>query len=370
ILTTMSEAVVVTNDVLEIEYVNAEAEKLFHSDSRSLYSRSITQIFNNGHNLQSLRDRMMSGDTTPTTQSIEDMTIENINEKRYLRILASPISRSSTIEGFIFVISDVTLLQQAYIELEAAKTGVERIVEERTSELRQAQQKLLEADKLKSEFIMLASHNLRTPLAAIQGYTEILSTSALEDMQKTAVSGLNVSNKRLSSLIDDLLTISSIEAGDHPLQQKITGANELLQEIANETELVASGTTNSLSVEINVGDAQILGNPNRLKAAFNNIFDNAFKFTQHGTITFSAVKADNNLVITISDTGIGIKSDEISKLFTKFHRGTDTLNYNFEGKGLGLYVAKLFITEHRGTVTVQSTENHGTTVVITIPLAE
>ncbi len=368
ILTTMSEAVVVTNNDLGIEYVNAEAEKLFESDSTKLYSHQVSDVLSNSQRLNELRNNVINGDTMGTIEPIEDMTIENGQGKRYLRILASPISRNKQVEGFIFVISDITQLQHAYFDLQAAKTSVDQVVEERTHELRQAQSKLLETDKLKTEFIMLASHNLRTPLAVVEGYAELLSRSELDRTQKLAITKLSASTKRLSDLIGDMLTISTIESGNQPMDRKPIKASELFEHIFKEAGLLADTTSNTFSTELEVGDAQVLVSPDRLGAAIINIIDNAFKFTNNGQVTCTAKQQQDKIVITIKDNGVGINAEELAKLFTKFHRGSDTLNYQYEGEGLGLYLAKQIITEHDGTVHVESVENEGTTATIEIPI--
>jgi PAS domain S-box-containing protein len=368
ILTTMSEAVLVTNDFLEIEYVNGEAEHLLQLAAKELRAKNIKEVFTNTERIEQLRNNLASGTDLKVLEPIEDMAIRNNDSRKYLRILVSPVSRGGRVEGFIFVISDVTELQQAYVELEAAKAGVERVVEERTRELRDAQQKLLETDKLKTEFIMLASHNLRTPLAAMQASLELLGISDLDGTQHHVLEGLQVGSKRLGTLIDDLLTISSIEASDQPMEKKRVGAAELLDRITKEAGTMASATSNRFDVDIQVGQSDISASPDRLGAAINNILDNAFKFTKNGQVTFRAAVVGEKLQLTVTDTGIGMKADEIPKLFTTFHRGTDTLKYNYEGKGLGLYLAKLIITEHGGSIDVQSEEGKGTVVTITIPI--
>ena len=123
-----------------------------------------------------------------------------------------------------------------------------------------------------------------------------------------------------------------------------------------------------LSVIINVGDARLSANLLRTRAAFWNILDNAFKFTKSGTIAFEAQTADGQLVVTITDTGIGIPSQELPTIFNKFHRASSTLQYDFDGEGIGLYLAKLIVDEHHGEIIVTSEPDKGTKVIIKLPL--
>jgi two-component system phosphate regulon sensor histidine kinase PhoR len=106
-----------------------------------------------------------------------------------------------------------------------------------------------------------------------------------------------------------------------------------------------------------------------LRSAIYNLLDNALKFTaEQGQIELSLAHVADAIQIVTKDNGVGIAPEEINKLFTKFHRGTSTLNYNYEGTGIGLYLTKLIITEHGGTIAVQSELGKGSTFTITLPL--
>jgi signal transduction histidine kinase len=103
-------------------------------------------------------------------------------------------------------------------------------------------------------------------------------------------------------------------------------------------------------------------------SAIANILDNAIKFTaESGNVSLQAEQNENNFVITVTDTGVGIAAEELPKLFTKFHRGTDLMQYDYEGTGIGLYATKLIIDQHGGSIDVASTFGKGTTVTIAMP---
>ena len=253
-------------------------------------------------------------------------------------------------------------------QLAIEKDSVEQEVIARTRELREAQNRLLETDKMKTEFVTLTSHNLRTPLTIIRGNIELLGLPNLDNHKKSALlNDLSKSSQKLGELIEDLLTISTIEAGDGLVLEEI-GVDKLLKPLALDAERLADATNNRLIKAIEPSQATIKANPTRLSSAITNILDNAFKFTHEGKITFATKTDDTNLIIAISDTGIGIDPSEIPKLFTKFHRATNTMQYNYDGEGVGLYLVKLIIEEHGGTISVMSTIGKGTTFTITIPL--
>lgn len=373
ILSTMNEAVIVTNADFEIEFTNEEVSNLLLVAKEKLVKQPISKYLGNDDRItKALRVLRNSPGSQIVLPPIDDLTIRRNETLRHIRVLTSPIIEGKQTEGYIFVIADVTELKQAYADLEEAKAGVEHTVEVRTRELRSAQKKLLEMDKLKTEFIMLTSHNLRTPLAVINGYTSALKTTPLDDSQRHIINNLDISSQRLGKLINNLLTISVIESKEEQLTRRPIKASELLWQVVGEADTTAKGNGNDdkFTRHISVGDALIVASPERLKAAIGNILENAFKFTKQGEVTFDATAKGNKLVIKTKDTGIGIKPDEIPKLFTKFHRGTDTLEFGYEGEGIGLYLTKLVIDEHEGTIKINSEEGKGTLVTITLPITK
>ena len=242
-------------------------------------------------------------------------------------------------------------------------------MEVRTKELRDAQKRLIDTDKIKTEFVLLTSHNLRTPLTTIKGSIELLATPSISKKDKQALlSDLQGSTKKLGELIEDLLTISSLEAGDSLVLETVQ-ASDLLNPLLDYAKKLASSTKNEFTTDINVAGTALGANTNRLRTAIRNILENAFKFTKSGKVKITANADATNLIISIQDSGIGIPAEEIPKLFTKFHRSTDTMQYDYDGEGIGLYLSKLIIDEHRGKISVDSEMGVGTTFTITLPLA-
>ncbi len=230
--------------------------------------------------------------------------------------------------------------------------------------------KLQEVDKLKSEFMMIASHNLRTPLTIMRGYIELAETAKTAEELKKIVANVQDGVTRLHLLSEDLLTISSLEAGGEKMEKTATDANAFINSVVSEFELLANQKklgwqfTNSVpdSVKLNLSQAN-------MRSALGNIIDNAIKFTKEGGSVHVSSKIENDkLVFSVADTGTGIAPDEIPKLFTKFHRGTSTLTYDYEGAGVGLYLTKLIVTEHGGQITVDSEAGQGSTFIVYLPL--
>lgn len=230
--------------------------------------------------------------------------------------------------------------------------------------------KLQELDKMKSEFMMIASHNLRTPLTIMRGYIDLAEQAKTVEELRKIISSVQDSVVRLHLLAEDLLTISTLESGGEKMSKSETDVEKFIDSVATEFELLANKKqlrwqfTNSVPADLKLNLSQA-----NMRSALGNVIDNAIKFTKEGgSVRVGCKVMENRLVFTVADTGIGIQPDEIPKLFTKFHRGTSTLTYDYEGVGIGLYLTKLIIGEHGGQIAVKSEAGHGSTFTVYLPL--
>ena len=231
--------------------------------------------------------------------------------------------------------------------------------------------KLKEVDQIKSEFMMIASHNLRTPLTLINGYLDMVKTQALSQELRRMLSSIEANSQRLGIFAEDLLIISSIEDGQKIFTPERMELNSTVKGIADEFATLTKDKKISLKVDIQKTVIEIMGSKPHLRGAIWNLLENALKFTEpKGKIGLSVKQVGDNVQISISDTGTGISPEEVAKLFTKFHRGTSTLVYDYEGNGIGLYVTKLIIKEHAGTIAVDSTVGIGSTFTVILPVAQ
>lgn len=231
--------------------------------------------------------------------------------------------------------------------------------------------KLQEVDKLKSEFLMIASHNLRTPLTVMRGYMDLAGTANTVEALKKIIIKIQDSVTRLNLLSEDLLTISTLEAGTETMPKEPVGVAHFLETTVAEFKLLAEQKGVRWNFVSDVpAETKLPLNQASMRSALGNIIDNAIKFTKEGgAVEVRASQADGKLVFTVADNGIGISPEEQSKLFTKFHRGTSTLNYDYEGVGIGLYLTKLIVERHGGRIGVRSTPGRGSTFSVYLPLA-
>jgi signal transduction histidine kinase len=229
--------------------------------------------------------------------------------------------------------------------------------------------KLKELDKQKDEFIKIVSHNLRTPLTIIQSNAAFLESAQLTPILKKMVQGIEDSARRLNLFSEQILTISDFESqqAKPSLREEVT-LNDLLGSLSREYEEFAKTKQIGFETKVENGSARFFTSRYQIASAVKNLLDNAFKFTpENGKIELAAQISGDSVSIKVSDSGIGIKDEEMPKLFTKFHRGNETLVYNYEGTGIGLYVTKLLVEQAGGKVMAQSKLGEGSTFTIELP---
>lgn len=232
-------------------------------------------------------------------------------------------------------------------------------------------QKLKEVDELKSEFMVIASHNLRTPLTIMEGNLELLRENPHNENAEQFMNALAVGTRRLKQFATDMLTISQIEAGKYSGSLQSASLRSLLEPLVEEFTSLTLQKNINFKADIRASDHHVNYNLSYLRAAFWNILDNALKFTPtDGTIDFNVRIIGDQMEIKVADTGTGIDPKEMPHLFTKFRRGTDIMHYDYDGTGLGLYLTKLVIDQHKGNIFVESHLDQGTTITITLPLAD
>ena len=220
---------------------------------------------------------------------------------------------------------------------------------------------------VKDEFTIIVSHNLRTPIAALRGYLQLIEYSNDEDLKKNYFNLLKSNVNKLYELIEEVL-------GAISLDKRSKGENVNVNLIVGEIIERFNDDIKSKRIEVIVkSSSQIIEaniDENRLKIIFSNILDNAIKYSHLNSkidITISIVN-ENSVSIKIQDYGIGISKDMIGDIFNKYHKSSDVLSSNFQGLGLGLYIVKSLIEIEKGTISLRSEQNKGTDVEIVFPL--
>jgi len=281
---------------------------------------------------------------------------------------------------FNYMVESVASFSNKLEEEVKRKTG---LLNERTrlmNLLERANKDLRELDKLKSTFLANMSHELRTPMNAIIGYTDLMIDGVDGPVNEDQVKSLNkVANnaRHLLQLINDVLDISKIEAGKMKINPKELDLKWLIASAtpAFEPQMKIRGIT--LTVDIPDGMPLVYGDEDRVKEILINLLSNAIKFTQKGGITISSCLSGRGvkpgepplfMEICVQDTGIGIKEEDLGKIFDKFVQADLTTIRQYEGTGLGLSIARGLVSLHKGIIWVTSKVGEGSRFCFTLPL--
>lgn len=244
-------------------------------------------------------------------------------------------------------------------------------LEEKTLELEQANRRLKEADRLKSIFLASMSHELRTPLNSIIGFTGIIlqgMSGEINEEQRKQLTMVKNSSNHLLSLINDLLDISKIESGKVELSLEEFGFNEVVEEVVDAFSPKISEKGLEFSMDIPEG-IQLFSDRRRVKQVFMNLVSNAIKFTDQGSVKISGgILKDKILEVRVTDTGIGIKKEDLNKLFKPFQQIDASLTKRYEGTGLGLHLTKKLVALLGGNISAKSEYSKGSEFTFTLPL--
>jgi signal transduction histidine kinase len=229
---------------------------------------------------------------------------------------------------------------------------------------KRAEEALLESDRIKSDFVSSVSHELRTPLASILGFSSTIlrDKKMSEDVKEEFINIIYQESQRLSKLIEDILNISRIESGRVIYRLQKVDSKPIISEILEVHKIQAEEKDIDVFHKFADEPYEIFADPDALKQIFSNLFGNAIKFTPDGgQIRVRLKKFDSDVIIEISDTGIGIPDKEKEKVFEKFYR-VYRPGLEIKGTGLGLSIVKEILDAHKAKIEIESEENKGTTI--------
>ncbi|HAJ57309.1 MAG TPA: PAS domain-containing sensor histidine kinase [Candidatus Omnitrophica bacterium] len=259
-------------------------------------------------------------------------------EEKIFKVNGVPIVQADSVEGAILVFHDITELRRL--------------------------------ERLRQDFVANVSHELRTPLSSIKGYAETLLEGALDDKANARdfVGIIHHDSERLSKLIDDLLDLSKIESGKMKMVFLPVELQGVIRRIAAVLENQAKSKAISVSVDAPAGLPKVMADESRLSQVILNLLDNAVKYTPQGGSVKISARIDNDFVrVGVSDTGIGIPDEDVSRIFERFYRVDKARSRELGGTGLGLSIVKHIVSAHNGQVWVSSEPGKGSTFSFTIP---
>jgi signal transduction histidine kinase len=263
----------------------------------------------------------------------------------------------------------------SYEEIKNFSKKLQLEVEKATEGLIQANARLKQLDEAKSEFVSIASHQLRTPLTVIKGYVSMIlegNFGRINNSQKDSMEKVFASNERLIHLVENLLNISRIESGRLHFNFETTRLENLVGSVVDELKTYAK--KKGLKYKFVKSRKKLQKtkiDQEKMRQVILNLIDNAIKYTKKGGITISLSEEDDNLKICVEDTGMGIKTEDLSDLFEKFSRGTGTALIDTEGTGLGLFVADQMVKAHKGKIWAESKgTGKGSRFCFTLPITD
>ncbi len=261
-------------------------------------------------------------------------------------------------------------LTKAYERLQASNQNLAIA----NRDLEQANRKRSEIDQVKSDFIAIVSHELRTPLTSIKAFTELILIKPKMPAEKRnrLLTIINNETDRLSRLINDILDLTKIESGKLSWHITKVSLEEIIQTSVTGIQSLADNKSLVMTTSVTRPLPLIFGDRDRLIQVIANILSNAIKFTpQGGKIQITARQGETpkpQIVVAVSDTGVGIPTGDLKLIFDKFRRSGDMLTKNTEGTGLGLTISRQIIEYHGGTIWAESTPGSGSVFTFTLPL--
>ena len=329
ILAGTDDVVVAVDQALEITLLNPAAERAFHLSLEEATGWPLAEVLTFAPLVTAFRQaKAGEGPLRPGEITLPD--------GRTLFFTLSPVADWPYSEGgWVAVMQDITNLKQL--------------------------------DRMKNEFIATVSHDLRTPLATIHGFAELLSKMVAGEAREHA-ERIKAQARRTTQLVEELLDLGKIESGMDTVRERCA-LDAIVSEAVEAAQFQASSCGVMLQTEVASIARPVLGNPVRLRQVVDNLVGNALKYTPAGgAVAVRAWEKDDQVFVTVQDSGVGIPRDALPRIFEKFYRVPRVGTENVPGTGLGLVIVKAIVEQHGGQVWVESEVNAGSTFGFTLPL--
>jgi PAS domain S-box-containing protein len=353
---------------------NAGAERLFGYSAREMIGQSITRLIPAGRQREEeeILTRIRCGESVKhfdTERRRKDGSIVTIS------VTVSPIKDSTgKIIGASKVARDITERRQTEMALRESHENLERNVTERTAQLQLAKDRAEAAGRAKSEFMASMSHELRTPLNGIIGFSEFLvdgKPGPLNGKQKEYLEDILNSGRHLLQLINDVLDLAKVEAGRIEFIPELFPLRKAIEEVRAVAGPIAQKKGIPINVSIVPELAAVTLDQMRFKRVVYNLLSNALKFTDSGgrVELHCGRTGRDQFTLAVKDSGIGIKPQDLSRLFKEFEQIDSGTGRRYEGTGLGLALTRKLVEMQGGGITVESETGKGSTFTVTLPLA-
>ncbi len=343
-----------------ITFINKYAQQFFGYSEEEIIGKNvigtiIPKIDPSGHDTSSLVNNIFA-----------NPEVYALNENENIRKNGDKVWISWTNRPITDVKGEVTEILSVGNDFTDRKNA-EDLLKHTLEELTVAKEKAESADRLKSVFLATMSHELRTPLNSIIGFTGIMLqglAGELNNEQKKQLDMVQKSSSHLLSLINDVLDLSKIEAGQFVIQSKPFDIIASIKKVKNIIIPLALKKGLSVSTDFNIEFCEFTGDERRIEQILINLLNNSIKFTEKGEINIICKKDSSNIIIAVKDTGIGIKTEDKIMLFKPFHQLDSSTIKKYEGTGLGLSITKRLVEMMKGEIFVESEIGKGSTFTV------
>jgi signal transduction histidine kinase len=345
-LNATSEAIMLLSAEDEILWLNQAFGRFFSIETRSISGDSFKSLESHWSKVfkdsRELLDLIEISKTDKSSDKRETLT-QIWPQKRELEIYSAPVENANKeYLGQLFVFRDVT--------------------RER------------EVERMKSEFVSLVSHEFRTPLTSIRGYTEMMLEGDVGELNEEQVDFLKTvfrNATHLQEIVNDLLIVSRLEAGAVKLNLEELSIRKRLDDAITLVQPQIDAKSQKLKIDVQSSIPDVRGDPQRISQILLNLISNANKYTPDGgTISIKVQEKKGFINIGIKDTGIGLSKEELNQLFTKFYRAENPETIKAGGTGLGLWITRSLVDMHGGEISVISKPGKGSTFTFTLPITK
>lgn len=330
--------------------VNEIGAALFSTDHSRIVNRNLTEFIYNNHKILGV-NRL--NELNKYGQTVFEEAFKSVNGNKINVEISAKVIQFVNEKVILFIGRDIT-------ERKAAE-----------AESLRAKEKADEMTRMKTNFLANMSHELRTPLVGILGFADILSTEIEHSGHKEMAQTILTSGQRLLETLSHILNLTKVESGKNEISLSEININKSCDEAVR--LFSASALKKGLQLNLIAETGEIISKLDEriLRDILNNVLSNAIKFTDTGSVTLRTRidgKDQSNVIIEVSDTGIGIPKSQLAYIFEEFRQVSEGFSRSFEGSGLGLTVTKKFVEQMKGMISVESELNKGTTIRIDFPL--
>lgn len=356
-----------------IQTANAAALEAFGYSASELIGKNVTILMSEAHGTghQGHLDRYVDSGATRVVGSMRELEAVRKDGSVFpmeIEVTKVQVGRNEIFTGMI---RDISARKADEAKIRELTRSLERKVDDRTKKLSSANRDLKELIQSRSEFLSTVSHELKTPLTSIAAFADILNRNGADNLterQKKQLAVVRRNAARLRVLTDDLLDVSRVDSGTFMIESKVFDMVALVTELVENFRPTVNERQQVLVLSLPEGPIWTNGDPVRFSQAISNLVSNASKYSGAGEeIAVSVCTWDDNLELTICDTGIGISNKDQLRLFTSYFRADNEETRAVSGTGLGLMIVRSIIEKHGGTISLDSEPGRGTKVTVRLP---